>query len=163
MKLRLGFAQAKSGKYCTYSCWSLLALALLLAVPCRGQIGQSGQNQGGSGGLGQGHLGNIPQPQSPLDPLEDVDPVIAQRRLRMLNTERQKSMVSDTNKLLKLAAELNDEVSSAKPDALTPAQLRKVAEIEKLAHNIKQKMSYAGMPGPVFEQRTLPNFQDPHL
>jgi len=61
--------------------------------------------------------------------------------LRALNAERHKSIVSDTNKLLKLARELEDEVSRTNPGSLTPDQLRKVAEIEKLARGVKDKMS----------------------
>jgi hypothetical protein len=64
-----------------------------------------------------------------------------EKRLRALNAERQKSLVADTNKLLKLARELADEVDHTNPDTFTPAQLRKVADIEKLAHSIKDKMS----------------------
>ena len=50
-------------------------------------------------------------------------------------------MVSDTNKLLKLARELNDEVAAKNAAALTPDQLHKIAEIEKLAHSVKEKMA----------------------
>ena len=50
-----------------------------------------------------------------------------ERRLSALNIERQKQMVADTNKLLKLAKELNDEVAVQMPATLTPEQLRKVA------------------------------------
>lgn len=64
-----------------------------------------------------------------------------EKRLRDLNAERQKSLVADANKLLKLALELEDEVSRTNPDSFTPAELRKVEEIEKLAHRVKQKMS----------------------
>jgi hypothetical protein len=69
------------------------------------------------------------------------DSAEVEKRLRALNAERQKSMVADTNKLLKLAQELQDEIGHTSPDALTPTQLRKVADIEKLAHSIKEKMS----------------------
>lgn len=72
--------------------------------------------------------------------LDTIDPIQQERWQRGLNIERQKEMVSDTNKLLKLARELNTEISSSNSDSLTPAQLRKVAEIEKLAHSVKEKM-----------------------
>jgi hypothetical protein len=64
-----------------------------------------------------------------------------EKRLRDLNAARQKSLVADTDKLLKLARELEDEVSRANSDSFTPAELRKVAEIERLAHSVKEKMS----------------------
>jgi hypothetical protein len=69
------------------------------------------------------------------------NPMDEEKILRALNTDRQKSMVSDTNKLLKLVNELNAEIGQTNPDSLTPSQLQKVAEIEKLAHNVRDKMS----------------------
>jgi hypothetical protein len=72
-------------------------------------------------------------------------------RLRIINKERQKSLVSDTNKLLKLANELDAEVKTANSTALTPQQLHKLAEIEKLAHNVKDKMTYS-VRGPTIYQ-----------
>lgn len=63
------------------------------------------------------------------------------RRLRALNIARQHEIASDTNKIVKLTNELNAEIARSKSETLTRAQLRKLGEIEKLAHNIKQKMS----------------------
>jgi len=71
----------------------------------------------------------------------DRDPVDEEKRLRALNAERQRSLVSDTNKLLKLAQELDGEVKGTNPDSLNMEELTKVAEIEKLAHKVKEKMS----------------------
>jgi hypothetical protein len=68
------------------------------------------------------------------------------KRMRMLNMERQKSIISDADKLLRLTRELNDEISRVNPDSLTADQLHKIAEIEKLAHNVKEKMSYPVAP-----------------
>jgi len=72
------------------------------------------------------------------------------KRMRLLNAERQKELISDTEKLLKLAKELNDEVTESDTNSMSDAQLRKVAEIGKLAHSVKEKMSYSvgGFPGP---------------
>lgn len=71
------------------------------------------------------------------------------KRLDALNAARQKSLVSDTNKLVKLTAELNAQINSTRPASLTEAQMRMVAEIEKLARNIREKMctSVKGVPG----------------
>jgi HAMP domain-containing protein len=68
------------------------------------------------------------------------DQVYRERRLQQLNAAQHKSMVADTDKLLKLVTELNTEIANTNPDSLTPQQLRKIAEIEKLAHNVKDKM-----------------------
>jgi hypothetical protein len=81
------------------------------------------------------------------------------RRLRALNTLRQKSLVADTNKLLKLAAELNAEVDSEHPDSLTFNQLRMLAEIEKLAHGIKDKMSASLLGTPAFPSPFAPDLR----
>ena len=64
-----------------------------------------------------------------------------ERRMRMLNNERHKSLVSDSDKLFKLATELNNQIARSNTGSLTPEQLRKVAEIEKLARNVRDKMT----------------------
>ena len=87
---------------------------------------------------------------------DEPSPMDEQRRLRFLNAERQKALVSDTAKLLRVATELDAEVKGTSPDTLTPAQLRKVAEIEKLAHSVKDKMSAAVGGGPVFHDPMPP-------
>ncbi len=101
---------------------------------------------------------------APVGSLEDrgissSDPVERARQLRAYNFERQKSLVSDTNKLLKLARELDEEVSRTKPDSLTPAQLHKVAEIEKLARNVREKMGSAGPGIPAFPPLLSPQLR----
>ncbi len=67
--------------------------------------------------------------------------MMTESQLRELNQERQKQMVADANKLLKLARELNDEISAANRGTLTPDQLRKIAKIEKLARSVKERMT----------------------
>jgi hypothetical protein len=62
-------------------------------------------------------------------------------------------MVSDANKLLRLVKELNAEIARSDAESLTPEQLRKVTDIEKLAHSVKEKMSTS--------VRGLPPFQPP--
>ena len=42
--------------------------------------------------------------------------------------------------LLKLAEELNAEVAKASMDARSPMEMRKIEDIERLAHNVQQKM-----------------------
>ena len=61
--------------------------------------------------------------------------------MRALNAERQKELVADTDRLLKLTAELETEVKKNKSTSLTPDQLRQLARIEKLARSVKDKMS----------------------
>jgi hypothetical protein len=59
----------------------------------------------------------------------------------MLNAARQKSLVTDAAKLLKLARQLDAEVAAANGNSFTPEQLHKIARIEKLARNVKEEMS----------------------
>jgi hypothetical protein len=88
--------------------------------------------------------------------VEDTNSFGDQLRMRMANTERQRSIVADTNKLLRLAAELNAEVSTANSDSLSPAQLHKLGEIEKLARNVKSMMSSTGREPPIFQDVPRP-------
>lgn len=119
----------------------VMATVLLLAA-----IAQSGQNAP--------HLNFPPSISQPRGggigdiPAGDTGPT--EEQLRVMNRERQRSLVFDANKLLKLAGELDAEVRDSAPDSLTPNQERKLAEIEKLAHNVKDKMSYSVRTGPVF-------------
>lgn len=76
------------------------------------------------------------------------------RRLRQLNAVQHNSMVSDTDKLLKLVTELNLEISRTNTSTLTPEQLRKVVEIEKLAHNVKDKMRNSVRGAADFDERS---------
>ncbi len=90
------------------------------------------------------------------DGFSDSSPFEEAKRLRALNAERQKSLVADTEKLLRLVHELNEEIAANPADSLTPVQLRQVAEIEKLAHNVKEKMSTSVVSTPVFQQPLFP-------
>lgn len=97
-------------------------------------------------------------PRMSTDPATpgDYDPIMMERRIRALNDERQKDMVSDTDKLLKLAQELNDEIAAKNAGTLTFDQLHKIAEIEKLARSVKEKMADGvGQPSPVGPQAPL--------
>ena len=84
--------------------------------------------------------------QSPAD----GDPMYAERRLNALNSDRHKSMVSDTERLLRLARELEAEIAANTTGGLTPREMKDVAEIEKLARNVKEKMSRSFADGPIF-------------
>jgi len=132
-----------------------LCLALLLALPGGAQNGSPPPHGSSAQSMGQGAR----------DPFTDADGQYSpddERRLRALNALRQKSMVEDTGKLLKLATELNAEISSQHPDSLTPEQLHKLAEIEKLAHSVKDKMSTSVRPTPVFRPPSAPNLHFPN-
>ena len=123
------------------SCGSLaLLLAVVAAIFCSGTM-RAQQNVPSNGGVGARGTSRTPQPD--LDPTMTAPmntSVFQERRIRQLNLAQHKAMVSDADKLLKLVTELNTQLSSANPEALTADQLRMVAEIEKLAHSVKDKM-----------------------
>jgi hypothetical protein len=70
-------------------------------------------------------------------------PAFNEKRLQMMNAAQHQSMVADTERLVKLVGDLNAQINSSKANSLTPEQLHMVAEIEKLAHNVKDKMRMA--------------------
>lgn len=125
--------------------YAAICLVLLLAEPHDAGSGQVGSHPPLPQPTGQpvgGGLADVPSG----DPAED------EKLLRALNADRQKSMVSDANKLLRLVNELNAEIARSNPDLLNSAQLRRVAEIEKLAHSVKDEMSTSVRPAPPFQQ-----------
>jgi hypothetical protein len=56
------------------------------------------------------------------------------------NLERKKQIADDSAKLVKLATDLKAEVDKTSKDTLSVGVIRKAEEIEKLAHNVKEKM-----------------------
>jgi len=63
-----------------------------------------------------------------------------QQNLEAASAERKKQIADDSAKLLKLATELKAEVDKTTKDELSLSVIRKAGEIEKLAHNVKEKM-----------------------
>jgi len=133
-----------------------LAQAAVLALCTALLAGPSGSAQAGP---------TQPRPMLPqpigqsvggeIDEQRNGNSIQNEKMLRALNADRQKSLVADTDRLLRLVNELNAEISRANPESLTPAQLRKVAEIEKLAHNVKDKMSTSVQCAPPFQQPSV--------
>jgi hypothetical protein len=123
-----------------------VSLILIWTLPCIAPAGQES-----TPGLISQH------PRNPFDNFGDQDPVFIAKQMRAMNADRQKSLIADGNRLVQLARELNSEIASGSTNLQTTGDLRKVAEIEKLAHNVKQKMSFAGGGGPII----LPPLQGP--
>jgi len=125
------------------------AVVFVLALPGCAQFAP----QGG------GPLGSLPgtSPQNDVDGAIESNPLWGQQRQTALNVERHKSLVSDSDKLLKLARQLDAEIASNSTDELTPQELHKVAEIEKLAHNVKTKMAQSFGGGPAVRPLPVPN------
>jgi hypothetical protein len=118
-----------------------------------------GGSQSQSGGLIPGAPAHLPLTRQYGDRQDEMggsSPFEEAKRMRALNAERQKSLVADTDKLLLLAHQLNEGVAAGDKDALSPLELRKVAEIEKLAHNVKEKMGASVLATPVSQRPFLP-------
>jgi hypothetical protein len=139
--LRGPIRPARSIRFANFAAWLALGAALLTAGATHAQVGIPGPHSPFPQPIGQSAGGDLDDGRQP----NEID---AARRARALNDMRQKEIVSDTNKLLKLASELDAEIHKANPDALTPDQLHKLATIAKLAHNVKEHMSIplGGMP-----------------
>ena len=120
---------------------------LTLAFACFAGAGVNAQTTSGqtTGRHGQSTPGmDVPGPMGP-------NPTFQEHRIQELNLERQKEMVSDTEKLLQLTKQLNAEVARNHSDTLTPDQLRMLEKIEKLAKSIKDKMTNP-VQGTIFDQ-----------
>jgi len=128
------------------ACWATALVAVGVMVLTAGPTGRAQYGQSG-GVLLQGQS----RPQDGFGAGE-TDPVFGAKRLRAMNADRQKSMISDADKLLKLARQLDAEIASNPTNELTPEELHKVAEIEKLARNVKSKMAQSFSGAPQFHQ-----------
>jgi hypothetical protein len=112
-----------------------LSLALLFGSPVAGQAPYPQFPSAGEGKYSR----HYPQAGAPFGDESSVDPKLT----RSLNAARQKALVADTEKLLRLAQELNQEIAVSESSTLSDAQMRKVNEIGKLAKSVKEKMSYS--------------------
>lgn len=85
----------------------------------------------------------LPEANRPLDAnqqMEMRDQQTKKQNFEAANAERQKQISDDSAKLLKLATDLKAEVDKTNKDTLSLNVIRKAEEIEKLAHNVKEKM-----------------------
>jgi hypothetical protein len=100
-------------------------------------------------GIGSGRSGGLTQPTNPsgitvppgqVGPDTPPNPLLEEEQAKMRAVDRQKQLVNDTQKLLALANELKAQVDKSNKDTLSLDVIRKADEIEKLAHNVKEKM-----------------------
>jgi hypothetical protein len=140
------------------SVWNSAIVGLAGAVFTASLLGWAQYSPPGGGGVMVQNLPNT-RSQGGLGGMTDnTDPLFADKRLRALNAERQKSMVSDADKLVKLARQLDAEIASNSTDEMTPEEMRKVVEIQKLAHNVKEKMAQSFGGGPQIGPSPIPMF-----
>jgi len=81
----------------------------------------------------------LPRPdQNPVP--EEPSPRAQQEMAKKANQQRQAELKRDTEKLFQLATELKQYVDKTNEDVLSLDVLKKAEEIEKLAHNVKERM-----------------------
>ena len=74
-------------------------------------------------------------------PQEDEDRAKIEKDMaKKANEQRQADLKRDTDKLLKLATELQQYVNKSNENVLSLEVIKKAEEIEKLAHSVKEKM-----------------------
>jgi hypothetical protein len=95
-------------------------------------------------------INGLPQgmPQRPGPPMipdksdnsDSMQRDMARDLAKKVNEDRQKALKNDTDKLVKLAAELKDYVDKSNENVLSLDVIKKADQIEKLAHSVKEKM-----------------------
>ncbi len=81
-------------------------------------------------GLDNGHDGNGPA----------ISPQMQEQQAERRNSDRQKQLVADTERLFQLAQQLRDEVGKSNKEQLSIPVIKKSEEIEKLAKSVKERM-----------------------
>ncbi len=101
----------------------------------------------GAGQIDPGARGGVQtaptRPSFGNDPLGPPNPAVgpnARKLEHLREDERHKRLLSDTAKLVELTNELKDEIDKSSKDELSLDVVRKAAEIEKLAHDVKERM-----------------------
>jgi hypothetical protein len=93
--------------------------------------------------------GGVPPANPAANPRPDANQILEYsmqrqqnlKRIEELNVLRQKEMKEDTTKLLQLANEVKFETRPTR-DSISAVELHKVEAIEKLAHSVREKMTY---------------------
>ena len=119
---------------------ALLVLAAPLALPAQ-YNGTDGAGNASNPANPNGTNGSM-NPHG-LDGGRDgpsVNPQLQEQMAQRRNSERQKELVADTEKLFQLAQQLRDEVAKSNKDQLAIPVVKKSEEIEKLAKSVKEKM-----------------------
>ncbi len=98
----------------------------------------------GAGGMIQNTYPHIPPELNRVPDSNQANDINGQqtknKSFEAVNAARKKQISEETVKLLKLATDLKAEVDKTNQDTLSVGVIRKADEIEKLAHDIKDKM-----------------------
>jgi len=85
------------------------------------------------------------QPSTPYPPRHDIDPnpLSPDQQAQMdksRNSDRQRRLIADTEKLVVLANQLKVDVDKSTKDTLSVDVIKKADEIERLARSVKERM-----------------------
>ncbi len=111
------------------------ALAIVLAGAGCAASAQLGSTSSGQTSNSRAPFGT----QTPGDP-NPISPATLEHLERGRQSDRQKKLIADTDRLLFLANELKADMDKTTKDTLSIEVIRKAEEIEKLAHNVKERM-----------------------
>ena len=151
--LRLGTQLRQIRKY--------LLLAPIVGLACI-SFSQSTSSPDGQPRLQSTNPGDNSAGRAPLDDIpsdENLDPSAAERRERQFNVDRQKHLIADAAKLLELAQELHAEVGGSNSAQWTADELRKIAQIQKLARSVRERMTMEVGPPRIFHPEPDPIFK----
>ena len=124
----------EAGRQSRHGLRRILALTLLLGTPVAAQ----------SPGTAPVVIPGVhTAPRVPQDEEGPLDSKMEAKRIEQLNTMRQKTMLSDVDRLLRLTQQLNDDAAAGGTKMSTAARLHTASEIEKLAKDVKEKMTFA--------------------
>jgi|GEM_PF-1443820 len=110
---------------------------ILAVLVLASAVGTGAQQLPGTGGSG------IQQPGAP--PRHDIDPnpLSPDQQAQMdksRNSDRQRRLIADTEKLVVLANQLKVDVGKSTKDTLSVDVIKKADEIERLARSVKERM-----------------------
>ena len=117
----------------------LVCFAVMAALACA--VGLSQQPR--APGAAQGQPAIKSQANQPPDANQQMkmrDQQAKKQNFEAVNAERKKIIADESALLLKLATDLKTEVEKTNQDTLSLNVLRKAEMVEKLAHDVKEKM-----------------------
>jgi hypothetical protein len=119
-----------------------------VCVACMASLSGTAQNcQAPGGAFRPDKVGVVAPVNGPPDANSQAamreQQVRKQQEYDAANEERKRQIDSDSAKLLKLATDLKADVDKTDKDTLPVSATRKAEEIERLAHDVKEKMKLA--------------------
>lgn len=84
--------------------------------------------------------GMMPSDEIPAMPPGPMSARLNEERIKAFNDERHKRLEEDVSKLQALTSELKADVSKTNESELSAEDARKTVEIEKLAHDVQNRM-----------------------